>query len=77
MDIAGLINTKDTPKRQNFALGLSYRFDMHDEDEKIVIEEEGAKTESKLDKKMKKKAAKKAKKKNKRKDIPDFEDDGM
>ncbi len=75
IDIAALFNFKDTPKRQNVALGLSYRFDMHDEDEKIIIEEDSPKTESKMDKKMKKKAARK-KRKNKRKDAPDFDGDG-
>ena len=75
IDVAALFNLKDTPKRQNVALGLSYRFDMHDEDEKIIIEEDSPKTESKMDKKMKKKAARK-KRRNKRKDAPDFDGDG-
>ncbi|RMB59433.1 transporter [Dokdonia sinensis] len=76
VDISGLFNLKDTPARQNIALGASYRFDMHNGDEKIFLDD-GNTGESKLDKKMKKKAAKKAKKKNKRKDVPDFDGDGI
>jgi hypothetical protein len=75
MDVATLLNTNDTPKRQNISLGLSYRFDMHDEDEKILIEEDELPGESNREKKKKKKAAKQ-KKRNKRKDAPDFDGDG-
>ena len=39
-DLAGLINFKDTPSRWQVALGLSYRFDWHDQDEFIENIEE-------------------------------------
>ena len=71
IDVSGLINFKDTPSRNQVALGLSYRFDFHDSDE--IIEEK----ENTDNKKKKDKGSKKKKKKKKRKDTIDFEDDGV
>lgn len=39
LDISGLINVKDTPSRWQIAAGISYRIDMH-KDEEYVEEEE-------------------------------------
>ncbi|HSP11654.1 MAG TPA: transporter [Salegentibacter sp.] len=39
LDISGLINVKDTPSRWQVAAGVSYRLDMHQDEE--YIEEEG------------------------------------
>ncbi len=35
-DLSGLINFKDTPSRWKVAMGVSYRLDMHSEDEIII-----------------------------------------
>ena len=71
IDVSGLINFKDTPSRNQVALGLSYRFDFHKLDE-IIEEKGGDKKRNKDDDSTKKKK----KKKKKRKDTLDFEDDG-
>lgn len=39
-DISGLINFKDTPARQQVAFGISYRLDMHTQDEHLEIQED-------------------------------------
>ncbi|PZD79301.1 transporter [Mesonia sp. K7] len=49
IDVSGLYNFKDTPRKWQVALGLSYRFDMHTEDE--IIMEGGKKQEDKHKKK--------------------------
>ncbi|CAN5219898.1 transporter [soil metagenome] len=41
VDISGLLNFKDTPSRWQVAAGLSYRFDMHKQDEFLGDSEEG------------------------------------
>jgi len=72
IDVSGLLNFKDTPSRNQVALGLSYRFDFHGLDE--IIEEKENTDDKKKDKDSSKK---KKKKKKKRKDTIDFEDDGF
>ena len=42
-DISGLINFKDTPSRWQVALGVSYRFDWHEQDQYLEQAEEAAK----------------------------------
>lgn len=41
VDLSGLINFKNTPSRWQVAAGVSYRFDMHEEDEFIEESKEG------------------------------------
>lgn len=48
VDISGLANFRDTPFRWQVALGVSYRIDMHDQDEYIM---EDKKQEKELNKK--------------------------
>jgi len=70
VDLSGTLNFKDTPSLWNARLGVSYRFDMHNQDE--FIEEKG---KSGRNKRKKYKEQKKEKnERNKRKD--GFEDDG-
>lgn len=40
IDLAGLVNFKDTPSRWQVAVGLSYRLDMHNVDEFIIPKKE-------------------------------------
>ena len=40
LDISGLINVKDTPSRWQVAAGISYRMDMHKDEEYIEEDEE-------------------------------------
>lgn len=40
IDASGLVNFKDTPERWRFGLGVSYRIDMHTEDEYILDDEQ-------------------------------------
>lgn len=40
VDLAGLINFKDTPSRWQVSLGVSYRLDMHNTDEYIIPDSE-------------------------------------
>jgi len=52
VDISGLVNFKDTPSKWQVALGVSYRIDMHAEDE-IIMDEKTKKAEEKESKKEK------------------------
>ncbi|MGO2358616.1 transporter [Mesonia sp.] len=51
VDVSGLLNFKNTPSRWQVALGVSYRLDMHAEDEIIMSTD---KTKDKKEKKKKK-----------------------
>ena len=70
IDASILVNFKDTPSRLYGRIGVSYRLDLHKEDE--FIEDKG---KAGRGKKKEKKGKKKGKKK-KRKDGVDFEEDG-
>jgi len=69
IDASILVNFKDTPSRLYGRIGVSYRLDLHKEDE--FIEDKG---KAGRDKKKEEKGKKKGKKK-KRKDSIDFEED--
>jgi len=53
LDVSGLINFKDTPSRWQVALGVSYRIDMHAEDEIIMDRDKSKAKEKKKSKKEK------------------------
>lgn len=75
VDAAVLLNFKDTPSRTYGRIGVSYRFDMHDQDE--YVEEKGkAGRDKKKEGKLNEKKKKKKDKKKKRKDDFEIEDDG-
>jgi hypothetical protein len=73
IDAAVLLNVKDTPSRLYGRLGVSYRFDMHKNDE--YIEDKG-KTGREKKKKERTNTKKKKGKKSKEKDHLDIENDG-
>ena len=73
IDAAVLLNVKDTPSRLYGRLGISYRFDMHKNDE--YIEDKG-KTGREKKKKERTNTKKKKGKKSKEKDHLDIENDG-
>ncbi len=74
VDAAILLNFKDTPSRLYGRLGISYRFDMHKQDE--YLEEKGKAGREKKKEEKSTTEKKKGTKKSKRKDSLDFEDDG-
>ncbi|WP_127845168.1 transporter [Psychroflexus aestuariivivens] len=51
IDASGLFNFKDTPERWRFGVGVSYRIDMHTEDEYILNEEQEEELEKEQEKK--------------------------
>ena len=73
IDAAVLLNVKDTPSRLYGRLGVSYRFDMHKNDE--YIEDKGKSGREKK-KKERTNTKKKKGKKSKEKDHLDIENDG-
>lgn len=73
VDVSALVNFKDTPSRWNLGVGLSYRLDFHDKDQKLEIKEsDGEGTAKRQAERINKKN------KRKRKDAvdPDGDDDG-
>ncbi|GAA0871070.1 transporter [Gangjinia marincola] len=51
LDVSGLYNFRDTPKRWEVNLGISYRYDMHKKDEMIEDTQRGSKKKKKKKKK--------------------------
>lgn len=70
VDLSALLNIKDTPSRWNVGVGISYRLDLHDKDEKLEIKDDKKGNAKKQSERINKK------KKNKRKDALDSEGGG-
>lgn len=72
VDVSGLVNFKDTPSRWNIGIGLSYRMDFHDKDQKLEIKDSGKGSAKRQSDRINKKS------KKKRKDAvePDGDDGG-
>ena len=74
IDAAVLLNIKDTPSRLYGRLGVSYRLDMHENDEYIEDKGKAGREKKKRERNITKK--KKVNKKSKEKDNLDMENDG-
>ena len=77
VDALGMINFKDTPSRTYGRLGVSYRFDMHDEDEYIENKGKEAREKKKSKKKTDRENRKKKKKEQKEQKKKEKEDNDL